>query len=84
MCDRTSHRSQSDEKTHAHSGSQDPESRLCMEDEETLIPVLTQCPALGTIRKEVWGKSVINPLDIQGTRSRRLCGFVRATEMEGY
>jgi len=63
--------------------SQVPECRLCLEDEET-IHVLTQCPTLATIRKELWGKSVINPLDIQGTRSRRLCGFVRATKLEGY
>jgi len=33
---------------------------------------------LATIRK------VLNPLDIQVTRPRRLCGFVRATELEGY
>jgi len=53
--------------------SQDPECHLCLEDEETRIHVLTQCPALATIRKELWGKSVINPLDIWGTRPRRLC-----------
>jgi len=64
--------------------SQDPECRLCLEDEETAIHVLTQCPALATIGKELWGKSVINLLDIQDTRPRRLCGFVRATELEGY
>jgi len=38
------------------------------------IILLTQCPALAMIRKELWGKSVINPLDILSTRPRRrLC-----------
>jgi len=58
--------------------------RLCLKADETPIHVLTQCPAFATIRKELWGKSVINPLDIHGTRPRRLCGFVRATKLEGY
>jgi len=50
--------------------SQDPECRLCMKDEETLIHVFTQCPALTIIRKKFWGKSVINLLDIQATQPR--------------
>lgn len=45
----------------------DLECRLCLEDDETPIHVITQCTALATIRKELWGKRVVNPLDIQAS-----------------
>jgi len=84
LCDRTSHwLCQMKKPLHILGLSHDPKRRLFLEDEETPVQVLIQCPALITIRMERWGKSEINPLDVQATRDpRKLCGFVRATKLE--
>ncbi|KAJ8984069.1 hypothetical protein NQ317_006567 [Molorchus minor] len=59
---------------------EDPECQWCLEDEEISSHVLTECPASARVRERHFGRSALNPENVESIQPMKLCTFAKEVE----